>query len=322
MSTVWTRQDKHRISGKLGVLNCFDPWSSPLCSCGPKLSLDVYAGCGYECFYCYTSAYNWRYWGRESVRAKKDVLRRLERDIERICRGTDEELASLAGAFVAVSNSSDPYPDAPQANEAELQVTRRALAALTEAGFRVLLLTKSDMLVRDLDVLEPARTVIGTTITAHSEELAGRMEPFCPSPKRRLQAIARAAAAGFPTLCRIDPIIPGLNDAEADLARLIESLAAVGVRHIVASTLKLQPRSAQRFSERFPEAAAAASALYERSHKVSGYYYLQEPLRRELMERVRSLALERGMGFSCCREGMAELNTGPCDGREMLKGNG
>ncbi|MFQ5810314.1 MAG: radical SAM protein [Armatimonadota bacterium] len=315
---MWSQTDKRRISGKLAVLNCFDPWSSPMCTCGPKLSLDVYAGCGYECFYCYTSSYNWKYWGRDKVRPKKDVLRRLERDIRKVRSGPDPELASLADAFVAISNSSDPYPDAPQANEAELQFTRHALGALTEGGFRILLLTKSDMLARDLDVLDPTRTVIGTTVTTDSEQLAGRMEPFCPSPERRMAALAQAADAGFPTLCRIDPIIPGLNDAEDDLARLIGRASAAGVKHIVASTLKLQPSSAKRFRERFPDIAAATAPSYERSRKISGYHYLQEPIRRRCMERVRALALEAGTGFSCCREGFAELNTLRCDGRHLL----
>jgi DNA repair photolyase len=316
---VWTKSDKRRISGRLAVLNCFDPWSSPMCTCGPKLSLDVYAGCGYECFYCYTSSYNWKYWGRDKVRPKKNLLRRLERDIRKIHGGADAELASLADAFVAVSNSSDPYPTAPQANEAELQLTRQALAALTEGGLRILLLTKSDMLARDLGVLDPTRTVIGTTITTDSEELAARMEPFCPSPERRLAALAQAAEAGFATLCRIDPVIPGLNDAEDALARLIGNACAAGARHVIASTLKLQPSSAKRFRERFPEVAAVVAPSYDRSRKISGYHYLQEPVRRRYMERVHALALQHGMGFSSCREGFADLNTLRCDGRHLMR---
>ncbi len=317
---MWTKDDKQRISGKLAVLNCFDPWSSPLCTCGPKLSLDVYAGCGYECFYCYTSSYNWRYWGRDNVRPKKDLLRRLARDIRKIGEGASPDLAELAGAFVALSNSSDPYPIAPQADESELRLTRRALEALTEARFRILLLTKSDMLVRDLDVLDPERTVIGATVTSDSEELAGRMEPLCPSPQARIAALAEAARAGFATLCRIDPVIPGLNDAEADLSRLVGKLAAGGVRHVVASTLKEQSGSAKRFRERFPEHAERAASAYDRSRRHSGYYYLPEGVRRAQMERVRALAVDAGMGFSSCREGLVELNTGCCDGRHLLAG--
>jgi DNA repair photolyase len=316
---MWSKGEKRRISGKLAVLNCFDPWSSPLCTCGPKLSLDVYAGCGYQCFYCYTSSYNWKYWGRDRVRPKSHVLRRLERDIRKIQSGSDPELAALADAFVAVSNSSDPYPDAPQASEAELRLTRQALAALTEARFRILLLTKSDMLVRDLDVLDARRTVIGTTITTDSEELASKMEPFAPPPGRRLRAIARAVEAGFATLCRIDPIIPGLNDAPDDLARLVTKLAAAGVKHIVASTLKQQPRIASRFRDRFPEHAQALASSYDQSRRISGYHYLEEPVRRRCIECVRALALSAGMGFASCREGFAERNTAPCDGRHLVR---
>lgn len=316
---MWNKSDKRRLSNKLAVLNCFDPWSSPRCTCEPKLSLDIYSGCGYECFYCYTSSYNWKYWGRHRVRPKQHILRRLERDIRQIQDGTDAELASLADAFVAVSNSSDPYPNAPQANEAELRITRHALATVMRGSFRILLLTKSDMFVRDLDILDPARSVIGSTITTDCDKLARKIEPYCPSPQRRLAALARATGAGFATLCRIDPIIPGLNDAEKDLARLIDKLAAVGVKHIIASTLKLQPSSEKRFRECLSELAAAVAASYDRSRRVSGYYYLREPIRRQCMERVRALAVAQGMGFSSCREGFAELNTTLCDGRRLVR---
>ena len=88
---------RQALSRKLSVLNCFDPWSSPLCTCGPKLSLDPYTGCPGECAYCYAATYLWRYWGRDRVRPKRDLLTRLRRDLRRIAAGDDPDLATAGG---------------------------------------------------------------------------------------------------------------------------------------------------------------------------------------------------------------------------------
>lgn len=303
------------LSRKLAVLNCFDPWSSPLCTCGPKLSLDPYTGCDGGCAYCYAATYLWRYWGADKVRPKADLARRLGRDLERLHGGADPDLAALRGSWVTVSNSSDPYPHAPQANEAELGLTREALRLLGAAGMGVLLQTKSDGFVRDLDVLPPGRTVIGVTITTADPALAARLELGMPSPAQRLKAVRAATAAGFPALVRIDPLLPGLNDDPGGWVELVGQLAAAGVRQVVSSTLKLQPRSRARLLETFPELTAQFPRFTE-SQGRGGYRQLPLAERRELLERLREVVLAAGLGFSVCREGgLTDLNTAACDGR-------
>ncbi|MFO7900352.1 MAG: radical SAM protein, partial [Planctomycetota bacterium] len=101
------------------------------------------------------------------------------------------------------------------------------------------------------------------------------------------------------------------------VAALVTRLAAAGVNQVVSSTFKLRRDSAARFAERFPEAAAAAEPLYQ-AERIAGYRYLAEPERRRRMEMVKALAEEAGLGFSCCREGMPELNAESCDGQHLL----
>ena len=177
--------------------------------------------------------------------------------------------------------------------------------------------TKSDLIVRDLDVLPEGRTVIGLTVTVLDDALARELEPYAPPPGRRIAALAAAAERGFKTICRVDPLLPGVNDSARQLEALIKRLAAAGVDQVVSSTFKKRRDSAARFASAdrgFPEAAASSEHLYERK-EISGYRYLVEPERRRRMETVKAIAESHGLAFSCCREGMAELNSATCDGQ-------
>jgi len=313
----WTKADKKRLASRFRALKPFDPYHSPLCTCGPKLTLNVYTGCGFECFYCYTSTYSRGRWGRdsESWGPRADVVPNVERDIARIAG--DAEFAPLRGLPVVISLSSDPYPDTARVSEARLGLTRQCIRLLAEAGFAILVQTKSALVVRDLDVLPFGRTVVGMTVTTLDAELAAKMEPYAPAPARRLAALGAAAESGFVTICRIDPLVPGVNDGAAGIEALVKELAAVGVRQVVSSTFKLRRDSAVRFARLFPEAGAAAMPLYETA-EVAGYRYMVEPERRRRMEMVRGIAEAHGLAFSCCREGMPDLNSCSCDGQRWL----
>ena len=314
----WTPPAKRQLAGRLKAIKPFDPYHSPLCTCPPKLTLNVYTGCGMECFYCYTSTYAWGRWGRESDRwgPRKDVPAGVEHDLALLA----EAGAPLSTLPVVVSLSSDPYPDTPRVNEKDLLLTRRCLEMLADAGRAVLVQTKSDMVVRDLDVLSPARDVIGMTITTADAALAARMEPYAPPPERRIAALAEAARRGLRTLCRIDPLVPGVNDAAEPLERLAGLLRDAGVSQIVSSTFKKRWDSARRFEKLFPREAEASAGLYEPS-PVQGYNYLSAELRRRMMETLREMAHRHGLAFSCCREGFPELNDCCCDGRREENGN-
>lgn len=311
----WTASAKKKLAGRLKVIKPFDPYHSPSCTCLPKLTLNVYTGCGYECFYCYTSTYAWGRWGRTSSRwgPRKDLLPGLEKDIAAL----SDAGSPLAALPIAVSLSSDPYPNTPHVDENELCLTRHCLASLTKAGKTILMQTKSDMVLRDLDVLDPARCVLGLTVTTADPALASRMERYAPPPGRRIRALAEAARQGFITRCRIDPLVPGVNDRADDLAELVGRLRDAGVRRVISSTFKKRWDSARRFERLFPEQAAASDQLYE-SGLTQGYRYLKKDIRWETMARLREIVHGCGMAFSCCRERFSELNDGCCDGRIEL----
>ena len=218
---------------------------------------------------------------------------------------------------VMVSDCTDPY----QPIEAELKLTRHCLEVLTRHGFPLLVVTKSDLVVRDADILASGRAVVSLTITTLDRELARRLEPGAPSPSRRLRAVERLSELGLPTTVRIDPILPGLNDEPTGLRELVDAVADAGARQITSSTFKPVRGT-------FELIRGADEGLYEilrpaystpGARWVGGYLYLPAKRRYEILRAVRELAVSRGLEFAVCREGFPDLNTTICDGTAYLR---
>jgi len=223
------------------------------------------------------------------------------------------ELAGIKpGTLVAMSNSSDPYPPL----EKDLRWSRLCLQCLGERGVRVQVVTKSDLVVRDADLLESMSAMVSMTVTTLDESLARRLEPGAPAPKKRLWAMGHLSGRKIPVAARIDPLIPGINDAEIE--ELVLAAAAAGARHITSSTYKARPDSQRRLRLAFPEEAQALKSLFAEGSRAAGSLYLPLGMRRELLERVRREAMRQGITFSCCREGLDEGTEPSCDGSHLV----
>jgi DNA repair photolyase len=207
-----------------------------------------------------------------------------------------------------MSNSSDPYPRL----EAQLELTRKSLEILSKRSCRIQIVTKSNLVLRDIDLLKKIPTVVSMTITTDEDDLARLIEPNAPPPSERLEAVRTLIDLGVPTSIRIDPIIPYIND---NPQRLIRVLADLGVKHITSSTYKAKPDNWRRLSAAMPCVAERIKPLYfERCEKIGGYSCLPRQLRSELMQTVATLAKKHGIAFGTCREQLSHLNTGKCDG--------
>jgi len=283
------------------LIRRFDPWRSHYCTCPPKYSLSPYTGCGHSCVYCYITSY---VPSAFKPRAKRDVVKRVSRDVDVI----DKRVPILLSA------SSDPYTPM----ERTLGITREVLQILARAGTRFMIQTKSDLVVRDADIISSAGAVVGMTVTA-LDNTAEKLEPNAPDPRLRLEALKKLSKMGISTVVRIDPIAPGINDGT--LPKLVEVIASSGVDHVVASTFKARPDSLNRISRVVPKAAVQLDRLYRKEGKrVSNCLYLDEVVRRRTLTDLRALVLEKGMTFATCREGFDELRTsGSCDGTHLIK---
>jgi len=274
------------------------------CTCPPKYNLNVYKGrCAHACIYCYSIKFpSFRSGPPEPRKALAERILVMARNTRPI-------------RPVMVSDCTDPY----QPIEAELCLTRRCLSVLMGQGFPILVVTKSDLVARDVDLLSSGRAVVSMTVTTLDKAIARRIEPGAPSPDRRLRALEELAEAGVPVTVRADPIIPGVNDEPRGLRELIEAVADVGASQITSSTFKPVRGTFELIKEVDEELYASLRRAYSGGEWRGGYLYLPAKQRLTLMKAVREMAISRGLDFAVCREGFVELNTTICDGTAILR---
>jgi DNA repair photolyase len=202
--------------------------------------------------------------------------------------------------------------------ERKLKLTREMLDLLGDYDFKILLVTKSDLVARDIDILQNLNVVVTMTITTSDSALAAKLEPYAPSPKARLMAVRALVNNNINCMVRIDPIIPGINEKPVEL---MEMLSALGVGNITSSTFKARSDSLKRVSAALPDQCEQLERLYlENSEFINRSRYLPKEMRFEIMSGMRDLADEFGMEFAMCREGFQRLQTaGSCDGSHLLK---
>ncbi len=273
----------------------FDPWKSKLCTCPFKYTLNVYTGCDHACIYCYITAYIPKAF---KVRIKENLLLNLEKELRKF----DKRF------IVSLSYSSDPYPTI----ERQLGITRKVLQLFKRYNVRCMILTKSDIFERDLDILKELKCAVGITVTTIDEEKAKALEPNAPSPKDRIKALRKAKKSGIPVYARIDPIIPFYT--WEDFEETVSALSFVS--HITVSTLKLRPDSWKRMKAKFPELMKKLEPLYRRGERIGGYYYLPKDFRMKILEEARKIIEEKGITFGSCREGYYSYPT--CDGSHLV----
>jgi DNA repair photolyase len=159
---------------------------------------------------------------------------------------------------VALSGVTDPY----QPVERRLGVTRGCLEVLARRRNPVIVITKSDLVVRDIDILVEMAgwngVLVQVSVTTLDADLARRMEPRAAPPQRRLDAIERLAAAGIPVGVLASPIVPGLTDWE--IPRILAGAAKRGARFAGYTPLRLPFGVAGLFEEWLGEHAGSSRA--------------------------------------------------------------
>lgn len=281
-------------------LQSFDPWKSSFCTCPSKYSLNPYTGCAHGCLYCYASSFIKNFY---SPRPKKNFLKIVKKELEGLPKGT----------LISLSNSSDPY----QPLEEVYKYTRGFLEMLVGRDFKVLILTKSSLVLRDLDLLKHIRCVVSLTITSKSN-LTTKLEPGAPSYKERLKTIETLFQRGIPVSVRLDPIIPELNEGE--LLEILEEVA-FWVRHITVSTYKAKFDSLKRLVQAFPKYQKVWEKLYlKEGERYQGVSYLKKDIRYALIKPFYEKAKKYGLSLATCREALKEFESlKNCDGSFLIK---
>lgn len=283
------------------VITPFDPWKSKLCTCPEKYSLSAYTGCQHQCLYCYASSYIRNFY---SARPKKDFSKRLEKDIKKIPQGS----------IITLSNSSDPYMPL----EKKLELTRNTLKILKDYDVKLIIVTKSALILRDTEIIKKLKNVVVCfTLTTLKKELSEKLEPLASSPQDRLDAIEKLSSYYIPVVCRFDPLIYPLNTNE--IKKLIGEVKKKGAKQIITSTYKVKADNFDRMIKIFPEHKDLWYKLYIlNGERINRYIYLPRDSREKFIKEVCEISLQEKLDFSTCREGFEYLNTKNCDGSSFL----
>ncbi|MCO5167755.1 MAG: radical SAM protein [Planctomycetes bacterium] len=209
------------------------------------LTLNPYLQCELGCVYCYAREHaerRTRGAGEGAgpfdrrIYAKTGAPALLREELARLSR-----LGGLGGKEIALGTATDPY----QPYERRARVTRALLEVFaTVEDVRLSITTKSDLVLRDLDVLQAigrrGHVQVNVTITTTDRDLARSLEPRAPTPARRLRAVEGLARAGVPVGIFCMPVLPELTEAPRDLRALVCAAREAGARWFAANVLFLR----------------------------------------------------------------------------------
>jgi len=248
--------------------------------------MNIYRGCSHGCVYCDSRSKCYQFTHAfEDIEVKQNAPELLELALK----------SKRQKAMIGTGSMSDPYMHC----EEELNLTRKCLEIIYRYGFGATVLTKSDRILRDIDLLEEinrrAKCVVQMTLTTWDNRLCRILEPNVCNTQRRVEVLEEMRKRRIPTVVWMTPILPFINDTEENIKAILEACAQVKVKGIVCFDLGLTLREGDReyyyaaLDRHFP-------GLKERYIRTYGNAYeLPSPNSRQLMELFRSYCRDHGM---------------------------
>jgi DNA repair photolyase len=276
-------------------------------------TINPYRGCEFACNYCY-ARYTHEYMEldggefEKKIYVKKDAGPLLAWDVAHKYSYASEASGGTRAEHIAIGTATDPYQPA----EREYGVTRACLEELAKReGLSVSIITKSDQIVRDIDVLQriAARSdlAIDITITTLRARLARMLEPRAPRPDLRLAAVKQLSEVGLAVGVSASPLIPGITDREGDLEAVAAAGKDAGAQWFFSGVLFLMPSSAKQF---FPFLRVKFPRLVQQYEKWFGKSgYAPEEYRKKVAERVARIRQTYGFRL---RPWVEKKHTTPC----------
>jgi DNA repair photolyase len=202
--------------------------------------MNIYRGCTHGCIYC--DARSTCYWRESREHAFEDI--EVKVNAPELLEDTLRRKRSRC--MVGTGSMSDPY----QQCEKDLRLTRRCIEIIDKYNCGLAILTKSDMILRDLDVLESinrrTKCVVQMTLTTSDENLCRIIEPNVCTTKRRVEVLNVMHDKGIPTIVWFTPVLPFINDTEENVRRIIDYCIEARVYGIIMFGIGLTLRDGDR----------------------------------------------------------------------------
>lgn len=239
-----------------------------------KNGMNLYRGCTHGCIYCdsRSKCYHMDH-DFEDIEVKSNAIELLEEALRK----------KRKKCMLGTGAMTDPYIPF----EEELGYVRKALTLAERYGFGFTLITKSDRVLRDLDLLaainEKSKCVVQMTLTTYDESLCRILEPHVSTTKERFHALLKLKAAGIPTVVWLSPILPFINDTEENIRGILEYCAAAGVYGVICFGMGVTMREGNR-EYFYRQLDRSFPGMKERYRRIYGdRYILNSPDHGKLM---------------------------------------
>ena len=221
---------------------------------GLKYNMNLYRGCQHQCVYCDSRSLCYQIEEFSDILVKENAIELLEKELARKrVKGT-----------IGTGSMNDPYMPL----EAKTELTRRALQVIARFRFPVHVITKSDLVLRDLDLLRRINEVysaVSFTITTTDDQLARKLEPGAPLPSARLRAMKTLAENGILTGVTMMPILPFIEDNEENITQIVTQAHEHGASYVLPGFgMTLRDRQRAYYYDKLDRHFPALRQRYER----------------------------------------------------------
>lgn len=240
-----------------------------------KNGMNLYRGCLHGCIYCdsRSKCYQINH-DFEDIEVKENCLELLENALKR----------KRKKCMLGMGSMTDPYIPL----EKELLYTRGALSLALKYGFGMTLITKSSLVLRDIDLLkqinEKSKCVVQMTLTTYSDELCKKLEPNVSTTKERFDVLMKLKEEGIPTVVWLTPILPYINDTKSNILGILDYCIKAGVKGIICFDMGLTLRDGNK--EYFYKNLDKYFPLLKEQYikKYGDKYIVSSPINKSLMK--------------------------------------
>ena len=267
---------------------------------GGYYGMNIYRGCTHGCIYCDSRSACYQFMHPfEDIEVKRNAPQLLEEALR----------SKRQKCMIGTGSMSDPYMHC----EAQLQLTKTCLEIIHRYGFGAAVQTKSDLILRDADLLEQisrsAKCVVQITLTTYDDILCSIVEPNVCNTKRRIEILREMQKRGIPTVVWMTPILPFINDTEENIIAILEACRETGVKGIICPDMGLTLRQGDReyyydaLNRHFP----GMKDRYIRRY--GNAYIVPSPNAEHLMRIFRSFCAQHGIIYTMqeCFEYMRKM---------------